>query len=577
MANDDHALWYVAEGSERHGPYSPNLLQRHFDDGMFSESALVWHAGMSTWRPIVLHFKKSNTESPLEVAIPIFVSGTQPETSDKAEGEKQQWFWLLLTAAAALTGTAAIWYDVPQLENFEPDVAFYLRCTLIGVTLIAAMVGAFLWWNASASKWLGLARVFTIFGVIVVAASAFIAAVQTPLWYRLQVARSSFNRYSLNTDILAKSIAIRGLIGPGLAQKLKIQLDANSGIRNIVIDSDGGLVDVAMDAARIIQAHGRLTTVVEKVCNSACIIMFMAGESRSSAWNIKFGFHAISPITAIKGAYNLEAMQHLTDGANKYLMERGVPESYLKGAAALGPDKVYPVSAVELADHNVVSQLTSEHGPISVDEGKWLAIMDGLNRDAEVAPLATIFAEIKSFDPATAQATASLLWQKLIQHDFAGLVEPIRKLIEKYVSQALPAADNSTVADLVSVTSQELEFIRQKQRWDVCAAFVDGKGFNNLAPPPLLVQREFQASANLISSAVQRNWAKQAVPVWAESEGAGLIKDLALEMLANGEDIRSMDQNPKIKCDWGANLFSKIATKPANEAAGLYAWVVSQK
>lgn len=574
MSDDAIELWYVAEAGVRRGPFSASLLECLLSEGKFSNAALIWKSGMASWRPIGLHFPEINLDRAAHVLTPQAVPTIREIKPKLQTTSRVPWLILLAPIVLVSCGLYFLWFGAP-LDDFSPDVALYLRLGTIALSGLMIAAGTSLWGRKGPFKGVGLQRVFVIIVAALSTIFLIMTAIQTPFWYRLRVARSSFDHFSVTTNVLDHAIEISGLVGPGLARKVSALLDANFGIKKIVIDSNGGLVDEAISVANVIEAHGNLVTVARHACNSACIIIFMAGDRRSAPFDLQFGFHAQSPITSIKGAYNLEALQQLSVDSNRYLRGRGVPQMYLDKAATVGPDKLFPVTAVQLAAIGVVSELTDSGSPITIDEGKWLVIAKVLNSSAATKPLVTVLSEMKEIDPAGVRSATSSMWQGLIDNDISGIGVPIRSLISKHVTRAIPAAEPPAIAELVAITDLELKFFSQSQDWKGCADFADGKGFGKVTPPPALMQREFQASADVIRSAAQQGWVKRDVPGWATSEGDKLAKEIAVQMFERGEDIRQIESSPRIKCDWSANLFARMAARPTAEAAGLYQWMSS--
>ncbi len=59
-----------------------------------------------------------------------------------------------------------------------------------------------------------------------------------------------YRHYAVSVDVGTGTLLIRGPIGPGIAAEVGRQLDANSAIKTVAIDSIGGLIDEALKIAR---------------------------------------------------------------------------------------------------------------------------------------------------------------------------------------------------------------------------------------------------------------------------------------------------------------------------------------
>lgn len=96
--------------------------------------------------------------------------------------------------------------------------------------------------------------------------------------------------YTLRVTDRGDEIELSGLVTYGMADRLAARLDANPDIHRIRLDSPGGLIRSASDAAQLIASH-ELDTVVSKECSSACTIMFVAGKRRILEGEGRLGFH----------------------------------------------------------------------------------------------------------------------------------------------------------------------------------------------------------------------------------------------------------------------------------------------
>jgi hypothetical protein len=104
----------------------------------------------------------------------------------------------------------------------------------------------------------------------------------------LAVALGTAYSYRLTPD--GVGLVFEGNVTYGIADQLKRELSGQPAVRRIILNSGGGLTDEASAAAAII-GHAQLDTVVEKSCESACILMFLAGTHRTVVTPGKLGFH----------------------------------------------------------------------------------------------------------------------------------------------------------------------------------------------------------------------------------------------------------------------------------------------
>lgn len=173
-----------------------------------------------------------------------------------------------------------------------------------------------------------------------------------PLWVRLERERAEQYAITLGPD--GKSVRIAGVFELGLTKSLRSVLDANPGVREVVLDSDGGFVNQGRAVANLIEAR-RLDTKVVGHCKSACAIAFMGGAARRIQRGAKIGFHqyryddkAAHPLIDLRE-------EHLRD--SQYLLHRGVHADFAAKAFQAGHEKIWYPSERELLIEGVVTEI----------------------------------------------------------------------------------------------------------------------------------------------------------------------------------------------------------------------------
>jgi hypothetical protein len=82
-------------------------------------------------------------------------------------------------------------------------------------------------------------------------------------------------RISLSGD----QIMIEGQIKPGFSDRLEHAIRLHPEARIVAISSNGGSVEEAIEAGRVIRSNG-LSTMLENSCDSACALVFLGGVER---------------------------------------------------------------------------------------------------------------------------------------------------------------------------------------------------------------------------------------------------------------------------------------------------------
>ena len=102
------------------------------------------------------------------------------------------------------------------------------------------------------------------------------------------------SKFQLDGDTLHYDTEVDGLkksfIHYADIDELRLHLQDNPGISNLVLNSAGGYIGAAMEMGRVIVDFD-LSTRVEKSCLSACVILLAAGKNRHVSQGALVGLH----------------------------------------------------------------------------------------------------------------------------------------------------------------------------------------------------------------------------------------------------------------------------------------------
>jgi hypothetical protein len=176
----------------------------------------------------------------------------------------------------------------------------FARATVWAALILSLSAGSIVTWQSlSTSKNARARYAFLIRLTVVVIATPFILVTATSDGFITgQVFNDSAKRtlgrpYKINLNASGSELSFSGSVTYGLADELDAQLSAHPHIRQIKLDSPGGLLLEGRHASRIIQAH-ELDTLVTGECSSSCTLMFLAGKTRSLGPDGRLGFHGAS-------------------------------------------------------------------------------------------------------------------------------------------------------------------------------------------------------------------------------------------------------------------------------------------
>jgi hypothetical protein len=257
---------------------------------------------------------------------------------------------LKFALAEAIT-PLVVWSVGPYIGLFS--LLFYFAILLV----------IFSWWLVG--LWRSIRRhanngpfVGTIALRTVVLGIATIVAASYAFWVPAQIADAVSNvredpqwgpRWiSLNT-ILGR-IVVHGYLTRSQVSGLEREIAALPGVRTVELDSDGGRLEAARRMAEVVRAH-HLDTLVSKECDSACTLVFLAGNRRLLGRNARLGFHTASaggqPLMTTDAALVEEATRS------------GVSEQFLRKAYSVPANEMWYPSIRELVAAKVATGISA--------------------------------------------------------------------------------------------------------------------------------------------------------------------------------------------------------------------------
>jgi hypothetical protein len=147
-----------------------------------------------------------------------------------------------------------------------------------------------------------------------------------------------------------KSLALQGTIGTGSFEYVQQILNAASGVRTLVLDSQGGRLREAEQLAELVRERG-MDTYVEGQCASACTYIFLAGKDRAATPNAMIGFHR--PSFAGADDYDSGLSKMLT-----YYRAAGISERFLDRIRKTKSEEMWNPSRDELIDNGVLTRIS---------------------------------------------------------------------------------------------------------------------------------------------------------------------------------------------------------------------------
>jgi hypothetical protein len=365
---------------------------------------------------------------------------------------------------------------------------------------------------------------FSIFGLVHITTT-----------YSVIAALAEYGTYSITYEPASASLRAEGLIGQRFDERLAEALAVHPNARTLVMNSEGGLIDNAMAAARLIETR-KLTIVVRDQCSSACLIVFAAGAHRRAHWNATFGFHAVSPVLA--GARVIaDVVKAKGEEADDYMVARGVPREIIDEANRRGPQSLYLVPTVELVDRGFVHSLFDGEGngrAMALDLARWRTIEELLFD--ENWDIAEIFRAIREAAPDEVAKRAASLVAHSAALDESTVIDAARRLALSLRHDALRSADQGEVVLYAQVRQRAIDALAEEGAWQECAGYVGDETQTRAIRSPLRLELA-AAFGRLIGSASRRGWKETSIGANADADYRALKADADLAVMAHAVEI----------------------------------------
>ena len=161
-------------------------------------------------------------------------------------------------------------------------------------------------------------------------------------------------KIELATSANGSNLLIDGPIDWELFSAVKATLQQRNTIETVVLNSSGGRVFTARAMALIIEEH-QLDTHVDRLCYSACTLVFLAGRQRTVSPNGELGFHRYS-LQEINQLQNINIGEEL-DKDRRYFLERGVSVKFVDSVFQADPQNLWKPDRQRLLDAGVITTL----------------------------------------------------------------------------------------------------------------------------------------------------------------------------------------------------------------------------
>jgi len=149
-------------------------------------------------------------------------------------------------------------------------------------------------------------------------------------------------------------LLLDGVIGSSTAHSFAVADLANTTI--LELDSEGGLIDSAIEIARLVHQHN-IVTFVQGECLSACVLIAVRGYKLVAIPHAIFGFHQGASLSELDSSFARFQSQEATALMFDELKKSGVPDKVLQAMLETNKDKMTYYTGRELYEAGVIDKL----------------------------------------------------------------------------------------------------------------------------------------------------------------------------------------------------------------------------
>ena len=315
--------------------------------------------------------------------------------------------------------------------------------------------------------------------------------------------------------------------------------------------------------------------VARQTCNSACILIFLAAHKRYADWDMAFGFHIPVELRPDRDGKLTTASGAAVKFIEDFLTDRHVPGWIIADMERAGPNDVASISAIGLAEENLVTGLLDGDAPVTLNQAKWLWVQKWVGRRAWYSDsIPTVYRAIASQAPFVVDHYANTLYETARRQDFGLFEYSASTMMSELAASAVAAADDSTLARYIEFAHQQLAHLAKMSDWTACYNFLEAKTFVMPARfPSYLLLQHAQVFVALLRSANASKWRAR-----VSSEGQELMGRLVMEearalVAADGILLPKGDRLAPGRCLIARETFGLLAAAPIEEARLALGWL----
>lgn len=363
--------YYYTSNNKQIGPVSEEDIIKLYNSGSINRDTLIWANGWEEWK------KLGQTEINKQLPPPLpshnkektkpdnYSSGNYIVSSWLGEKSLAMSYWVngflltfVLQIIIGLYNSAAALF--PQIAR--GNVKLYYTIALV-FEIIAISVA--IWqtvgiWRAAENHKIdtgkkGLATLAQI--AIVLTAVAVFAKIGTLGSYYNDVfwnaiGKDTLGNYTTSMSEDKTTLTVNGIMAFGLASDVDKILANNSGIKKVILNSDGGRIWEGENLYDVLKNRNISETSTETGCASACTIPFLAADIRTVKDDkALLGFHSSSSPYYVKTASEAENRRWQT-----FMLSHGIEGDFARKAISIPPNEMWNPKYSELREAGFVKR-----------------------------------------------------------------------------------------------------------------------------------------------------------------------------------------------------------------------------
>ncbi|HTH97352.1 MAG TPA: hypothetical protein VL574_08035 [Stellaceae bacterium] len=452
----------------------------------------------------------------------------------------------------------------------------------IVATLGLGLIAIIAWWRygdavQKASPWPYQWRVLKV-GCVLAIIGLLPAGLAAASWanekYRGAVELQYMSDFNMHWVPDRSEIYIRGAIGPGFSHELSELLAQEPAARRIVVTSPGGFIKEAFKVAFLLDMK-HADIVARRTCNSACILILLAAHKRYADWDMTFGFHVPVDFLPDRDGNNALAPSVSVKVVEGFMTDHHVPGWIIADMERAGPNDVAAISAIQLAEQNLLTGLLDGDAPLTLNQAKWLWVQKRVGRRAWYSDsVPTVYRAIASQAPFVVDRYANTLYETGRPQDIGRFDYSASTMMSELAADAVAAADDSSLASYIESAHQQLAHLAMTSNWTACYNFLEAKAF--VAPerfPTYVLLQHARAFVTLLRSANASKWRARGSSEGQELMGRWIMDEARAMVAADGILLPAGDRMAPGRCLIARETFGLLAAAPIEDARLALGWL----